>query len=599
MRLVIAEKKGKGEFFSSNQATYWPRLQTIFCAIADGDNELGIPPYNGGLFARQDDDLLERVDLPDSVLTDLIYDLSHRIEDGEARYINYRDLSVQHLGSIYERILDYRLIEAPIGILVDENHAARHISGSYYTPDSLVMLIIEKAVGPLIEEKLEAFRVGCVELKDDPRSEREKLAALEKVDAAQAILRLRICDPAMGSGHFLVSLIDWLADRVLAAIAEAEALVDWSEESYHSPLSRAMEETRKAILEHAIENDWPYDDTQLHDRHIVRRAVLKRCVFGVDRNPMAVELAKVSLWLHTFTVGAPLSFLDHHLRCGNSLIGEWIRPAMDKLQEWGSPLLMNEVKKSALAAAESMRLIERLSDADIGQVLESKRLFAEVESRTGPLIGMLDFINGARHSGAKGKAGKAALEHWTLGAFGDPVALIQGTKDIVIPDEVKEHELERKRRVVSNRGKLTQRETAEVTQKLIETARDHLTIHTPFHWQVAFIGVWGDWDTAEHTGGFDAVIGNPPYVRQELIKEQKPALKKGYPKTYAGTADLYVYFYEQGVRLLAPAGRLSYVVTNKWLKTGYAKKLREFLATSTRIGFLADFGHAKHFFPRR
>lgn len=98
-------------------------------------------------------------------------------------------------------------------------------------------------------------------------------------------------------------------------------------------------------------------------------------------------------------------------------------------------------------------------------------------------------------------------------------------------------------------------------------------------------------------GGFDAVIGNPPYVRHELIRDQKPALQKAFPATYSGTADLYVYFYEQGMKLLRSGGRMSYVVTNKWLRAGYAEKLREHFATQGWIEFVADFGHAKHFFP--
>ena len=117
------------------------------------------------------------------------------------------------------------------------------------------------------------------------------------------------------------------------------------------------------------------------------------------------------------------------------------------------------------------------------------------------------------------------------------------------------------------------------------------------HWQVAFPGMWTQWDSVELHGGFDAVVGNPPYVRQELIKEIKPALKRAYPDTYSGTADLYVYFYEQGFKLLRPGGRMSYVVTNKWLRAGYAEGLRALFAEKAWIEFVADFGHAKKFFP--
>jgi methylase of polypeptide subunit release factors len=111
--------------------------------------------------------------------------------------------------------------------------------------------------------------------------------------------------------------------------------------------------------------------------------------------------------------------------------------------------------------------------------------------------------------------------------------------------------------------------------------------------------VWLNLLSAEPDGGFDAVIGNPPYVRQELLgDETKRALKADYA-AFDGMADLYIYFYEQGLRLLRPGGRMSYVVTNKWLKAGYAEALRNLFATKGQVEFVADFGHAKHFIPRR
>ena len=118
-----------------------------------------------------------------------------------------------------------------------------------------------------------------------------------------------------------------------------------------------------------------------------------------------------------------------------------------------------------------------------------------------------------------------------------------------------------------------------------------------FHnWQVAFPGVWTQWENPDLQGGFHAVIGNPPYVRQEFIRPYKAALEKQY-ETFAGQADLYVYFYEQGLKLLRPGGRLSYVVTNKWMRADYAENLRNMFATSAWVEFVADFGHAKKFFP--
>ncbi len=240
MRLDIAERKAQARAFSATAVTYWPRLVAIFKAISEGDNTFGIPPYNGGLFAKETAPLLERARLPDAIVANLVFGLSHREEDGRPRYINYRDLSVQQLGSVYERTLEYGLTVADDGrVVVDADDTRRHQSGSYYTPDSLVMLIIEKTVGPLIEERLERFRAEAEALAHDRRAKEQRCAYLAKFDPAQQILKLKICDPAMGSGHFLVSLVDWLTDKVLAAMDEAASVADWAEPPYVSPLAYA------------------------------------------------------------------------------------------------------------------------------------------------------------------------------------------------------------------------------------------------------------------------------------------------------------------------------------------------------------------------
>ena len=113
--------------------------------------------------------------------------------------------------------------------------------------------------------------------------------------------------------------------------------------------------------------------------------VLKRCIYGVDKNPMAVELAKVSLWLHTFTVGAPLSFLDHHLRCGDSLFGSWVRDGIDKATAYGSPLLLHDPIAQGAARASKMQIVEGLTDAEIAEAHRSADMFAEIEEMTAPL----------------------------------------------------------------------------------------------------------------------------------------------------------------------------------------------------------------------
>ena len=137
------------------------------------------------------------------------------------------------------------------------------------------------------------------------------------------------------------------------------------------------------------------DESQLTDQAIIRRMVLKRCIYGVDKNPLTVELAKVSLWLHSFTVGAPLSFLDHHLRYGDSLVGLRVKDATDELNQLGG-LFASSAIAGAEAATEGMQRIEEMSDADVAEVRESAALFHGVEETTAELRRLLDSLCGLR-----------------------------------------------------------------------------------------------------------------------------------------------------------------------------------------------------------
>ena len=320
----IGRRKDEGDVFSATAARYWSAFDDLCRAIDAGDASIGLPPYNGGLFDRDGAPVLSRVRLGDAVMADVIDALSFERTPLGRRYINYRDLGVQQLGSIYERLLEREVVREDGNIAVRPNVFARKDSGSYYTPDDLVDLIVREAVGPLVDSRMDAFAAEASELASHQVPEDRRMGRLKRLDPAERTLELKVCDPSMGSGHFLVNLVDYLADRVIEAMAEAEAI----EDGYLSPLAERIEGIRLTIMGNAEDRGWTFDPAQLDDRHIVRRMVLKRCVYGVDKNPMAVELAKVSLWLHTFTVGAPLSFLDHHLRCGDSLFGAWVEPTI-------------------------------------------------------------------------------------------------------------------------------------------------------------------------------------------------------------------------------------------------------------------------------
>ncbi len=412
---------------SDQRTIWWPRLTNLFGAIANGDSDMGLPPYNGGLFDDREAPLLGRITLSDRTLAELIDALSR--EAVSHRWINYRDLSVQHLGSIYERLLEQEVAADESGRLgLRPSIFARKTTGSYYTPEELVRLILRRAVGPLLAERRQVFADRAAALAGDRRQKSERLALLQPARSGEAnYVALRVCDPAMGSGHFLVSLVDYLADEVLTAIGEAPTLVAWADETepYRSPLVTRIESLRAEIRRSADENNWTVPDDQLDDRHLVRRIILKRVIYGVDLNPMAVELAKLSLWLHSFTVGAPLSFLDHHLRCGDSLFGEFVGPVERELHERYGLVVSPDVAQARQAAAGMARVEER-ADADIGEVRSSAEGFAGVEEMTAALRAFLDLAHATRWVTPADDAAELGREMLFGGNYGNPVGISAG-----------------------------------------------------------------------------------------------------------------------------------------------------------------------------
>ncbi len=493
LRTDVGKRVSEGDALSSSASRIWGHIADLSRIIDKGDASVGIPPYNGGLFSGDGTSLLDTVRIADSVMAPALDALSYERSTGERRYINYRDLSVQQLGSIYERLLEFEIVRDDAGSLaVRPNLFARKNSGSYYTPDELVGLILDETLEPLITERFDAFRTALGQL-DSNEAEDFQRRELRDADPANAIMSLRVCDPAMGSGHFLVSLVDTLADHVLDAMAEAAVL--GADLGYTSPLADKIEDIRATILRNARAAKWMIDEAQLDDRHIVRRMVLKRCVYGVDKNPMAVELAKVALWLHTFTVGAPLSFIDHHLRAGDSLFGLWVRDAIDKAGELGGELLWNEALSNAQRQARAMKTIEMATDAEIAEAHRSAEMWVDVEFQTGPLDSFVSFMHALDWLKLdRAETGLARL--WLDGQFGEPLPIARGRKR---PE-----------------GGKARPEEVEAFTAIWQRARALIEKERFLNWQIAFPGVWDNWASNGREGGFDAVVGNPPWDRFEI-----------------------------------------------------------------------------------
>ena len=614
----VRRRKDRDDVFSTSAARYWSAIDDLCRAIDQGDASIGLPPYNGGLFDRKRIPLLANIRLGDDVMAKAIDALSFEQTPNGRRYINYRDLGVQQLGSIYERLLEQEIVREGSEIAVRPNVFARKGSGSYYTPDDLVGLIIEETIGPLVRSSMDNFTAKHSELATGQLPEDRRISRLKQLDPAEKLLELKVCDPAMGSGHFLVNLVDHLADWVITAMAEAEALVD----DYISPLTERIDVIRNTIIDNAEKRGWTIDTEQLDDRHIIRRMILKRCVYGVDKNPMAVELAKVSLWLHTFTVGAPLSFLDHHLRCGDSLFGSWVRTGIDRATEQGGPLFLQGPLKRATRAAAHMQIIEGLTDAEIAEAHRSADVFAEVEEMTAPLNAFLSLVQAFDWLNTCDRDDKAALYAYFLSIFGDPIDIASGKIEV-----------------------LTGVEGGERFARLLDQARELLDDERFFNWQVVFPGVWSEWESNGIHGGFDAVIGNPPWDRMKLqqvewfasrrreialarraadrkrmiadlekagdplahdfataseraVAATRMARTSGdYPLLSSGDINLYSLFVERAMTIVKPDGMVGLLTPSGIASDKTAARFFKGVSTQGKLRALYDFENKKVFFP--
>ncbi len=270
----IAQLRGRAEryFYGDTHGDLWAGLAQTSRLFRDDNaaQQLGLSPLNGELFGREACRDIETASCTNDALLRAMLSLSTFDDNGVRRRVNYAHLDVEEFGSVYESLLDYRPV-------VDLGGASgsppcfqlaagteRKQTGSYYTPPELVRELVESALVPVIEERLA-----------DARTAKDK---------EQALLALRVCDPASGSGHFLLAA----ARRIARELAGVRSGGD----------EPAPSEYRAAL-----------------------RDVVRSCLYAVDKNPLAVDLCKVALWIESHAAGLPLSFLDHHIKCGDSLVG--------------------------------------------------------------------------------------------------------------------------------------------------------------------------------------------------------------------------------------------------------------------------------------
>ena len=291
---LLTPLKNFTEYDSQTQTRFYRDINAL-CLVINGtdkkaNDEFGVPRYNGGLFDPDRYPLLKEWAVADAVLADVLRQLMFTAEKAGQKFVpfesvDYADLGVQQLGSIYEGLLEHHFVREGGRLVLQTDKAERKATGTYYTPDYVVKYIVEQTVTPLLEE---------IEQREPVKAARA--AGRQDNSFADEVLKLDICDPAMGSGHFLVEATTFLADQIV----------------YHPTTKFEAEFAKGESQEETEIAYW-------------RRRVVEACIYGVDLNPLAVELAKLSLWLTTIAGDQPLNFLDHHLSRGNWLIGVPVR----------------------------------------------------------------------------------------------------------------------------------------------------------------------------------------------------------------------------------------------------------------------------------
>lgn len=563
----IDESFAKSHQLSPKSTIYYQRIDSLFKLIDEGDPDVGIPEYNGGLFDSDEHPFLEEHAIADTFLVRAIHQLA-RIPDKKLGYqvaVDYNTLSERHLGSIYEGLLEFKprsalsdlvtikdkgsikyacadkypdkkIVYKKSELYLANDKGERKASGSYYTPEYIVNYIVLNALDTLKKDACE--KVKALKPKVDKaiakwgklKGQKQGLEPTEKYDRKIAeeqerllepYLSMKILDPAMGSGHFLARATDYIAQAIAT-------------DPYIKP---------------------PGDIGEDSELTYYRRRVVENCIYGVDLNPLAVELAKLTLWLGTMAKSKPLSFLNHHLRVGNSLIGAGVAD-LDEI-----PKVKKKKGKSfdLSRAPVQFGLFQEAFNKKLYVLLQNRALIAQLPSET--LEDVRNKQKWERDFEHDMRRFRILADLWVSTYFGNSVAWDEYNALI---ENLQSPEPEWK--------KLLQKACIQGAIAMAEER--HF-----FHWELEFPEVFYD-TKGNHKAnlGFDAVIGNPPYVDSENMVKNQPEEREYISSQYIaakGNWDLYIPFWELTIGLLNNQGSASLITPNKWLSIGYGKALRE------------------------
>jgi hypothetical protein len=574
------------EEFDPESATLWDDLAQVWRVIDTGDKAWGVPAYNGGLFASDPDlnphgALIAKLRITNEVMGPVLRALLlDDGDDGESGPIDFRSLSVREFGTIYEGLLESSLGLAEVDLTLDDKgtwlpakkksdeiyaeagqvyfhntSGQRKGTGSYFTPSFVVEHLLERSLDPALDGHLE--RVAELIKKGD------------QAGAADLFFDFKVADLAMGSGHFLTAAIDHIEAKMAAFLAEDGNQIP----GVAKELTLLFQAAKDAIGPDAPEPE---------PSSLLRRQIARRCVYGLDINPIAVELARVSIWIHTFVRGLPMSSLDHNLVCANSLTG------------------IGSVEEALDVLVPGRRGAATLFDAPIEEALESARtVLVDVAN--------LPELSRKETQAASKAVQKARKEAETAKLLFDAAVLTRiGREGLVAMTDV----------------------NAIVKAAAAPEAQQAIAPLQPAHMPVLFPEVF-----LRENGGFDVLVGNPPW-EEVMVEEPKfwlrvapgllglnaaelkkrvaelrrkradlvpmleaevegaAALRKvllagPFPGLGTGDVDLYRVFAWRNWQLSRPGGRVGAVFPRSLLNAAGNAKWRETVLLESRLGVVS------------
>ncbi|OPG49441.1 class I SAM-dependent DNA methyltransferase [Helicobacter pylori] len=445
--------------------------------------------------------------------------------------------------------------------------------GSFYTPSFITSYMCKESITPIVLDKFnQTYNIECenlTELKNYLKSYKED----KRKEYLQLLLTLRICDPAVGSGHFLVSALNemvWVAYELglIASLYRHELRLENDEIIIHTPEDKVFNYT----IPHS-END-PHHQIQ-KELFELKKDIIENCLFGVDINPNSCEITKLRLWIellkysyYIFEKGKntnaleTLPNIDINIKCTNSLISRFnlnddlkkIPNIKKKIQEY-KDLVAQYKDPNPLYPLNKQDLINKIQDLKntFSLTLKDPKTKAELEKAIEKHITKYnDFA----------LDDKSLLDGLDMGVR---VKNLFGTPKLS-PKEEEE--------AFASYGRI------RALRKKLDDALSGGEYHNAFEWRFEFPEVLDD---EGDFLGFDCIIGNPPYIRQEHIKDLKPLLEKQYQDFYNSSSDIYTYFFALAFNLLKEKGFSAFITSNKYARAKYGAKLRELLLKKTTL----------------